>query len=485
MSEYGVTKKGFVPKRLDVILEELHSDLSDGFGFNTRQNPQSYLNVLMTAFADKVAELWEVAEDNYHSMYPSSAEDISLDNAAQFGGSTREVAAKTYYPLHCTGLDGTVLAQGTAVASKTNPAINFSASEDSIITREAFNKVAVSVASVADDRGYSVALNNQLYTYTSGTDATALDILRGLAEAIDDDNFQATVDEANGAVKIEANDIQSSNSLVLTENLTTASVTSILNFASEEYGEVVLPDRTITVIVRSVPGFLSCTNLCGYIAGRFREKDVEFRKSYANKIFNRSSRMLASIESAILSNVQGIQSVKAYENDTNVVDADGRWPHSIEVVVEGGSNTEIASQILNVKAGGINTFGGIEVEIPGEEGENITVRFNRPEYVYCWFKVNITISQSQSLPANYAELVKEVVSDRVTALTSGEDVTPQRYIAGIYAAVPGIDYIEILVHANTDGNATPPPTFTDRSVAISARQLAVTSNQRIEVTLNE
>ena len=39
-------------------------------------------------------------------------------------------------------------------------------------------------------------------------------------------------------------------------------------------------------------GLLSVVNLCTHIAGRNEETDTEFRQSYADKIFNRSSMML-------------------------------------------------------------------------------------------------------------------------------------------------------------------------------------------------
>ena len=94
---YGVTPTGFAKKRFDTILDELHSDISQGWGVNTRLNPQSFFNVLLTNYADKLRELWEVAEQNYFSMYPSSAENISLDRAAEFGGITREDARPTRY----------------------------------------------------------------------------------------------------------------------------------------------------------------------------------------------------------------------------------------------------------------------------------------------------------------------------------------------------------------------------------------------------
>jgi hypothetical protein len=69
--------------------------------------PEIFLNVLMTAFADRVSELWEFGLEVYYSEYPSSAEGVSLDYAAQFGGSMRDAAAKTFYPVHCECIDGT------------------------------------------------------------------------------------------------------------------------------------------------------------------------------------------------------------------------------------------------------------------------------------------------------------------------------------------------------------------------------------------
>ena len=126
MADYGLTPNGPNIKRLDVILDDLHKNLSEKWGVNTRQNPESLLNHLLTNIADRCAELWELGEDIYYSMYPATAEGRSLDNAAQYGGSTRENAAKSYYPIHCTGTDGTVLSAGTLISSTTNPTTQLS-----------------------------------------------------------------------------------------------------------------------------------------------------------------------------------------------------------------------------------------------------------------------------------------------------------------------------------------------------------------------
>ena len=208
--------------------------------------------------------------------------------------------------------------------------------------------------------------------------------------------------------------------MVLSENLTTQTVSSIIQFATVDDGDILIPNGVVTKIVKAVAGMTAVVNVGPYIAGRHVETDIEFRRSYADKIYNRSSSMVESIRSAILSNVQGILSCAVYQNDSNVVDSMGRWPHSVEVVVDGGDATEIAQQILDTKAGGISSFGSVEVTLPGEYGEEIVVRFNRPAYVKVWFKVGVTLSRTTNPPINYVELIKNEILEKVGELEAGD-----------------------------------------------------------------
>ena len=100
-----------------------------------------------------------------------------------------------------------------------------------------------------------------------------------------------------------------------------------------------------------------------------------------------------------------------------------------------------------------------------------------------WFRVGITISKSSVLPTNYADLIKEVVLGCVAELETGEDVVPQRTInARIYSTVPGIDYVDILLASN-DGDEKPAE-YTQRSIAVTARERAVTAETKIEVVID-
>ena len=183
MADYGLTPQGPNIKRLDVILEEMHSGLSEKWGVNTRQNPESLLNHLLTNVADAIADLWEFGEAVYFSQYPATAEGRSLDNAAQYGGSTREAAAKSYYPIHCTGKDGTKLAAGTRISSATNPTTYLSITDTREISRTSFNRACIKIASLGTESVYTVAINGAVFSY-SPTAADTLTVLKGIAAAI-------------------------------------------------------------------------------------------------------------------------------------------------------------------------------------------------------------------------------------------------------------------------------------------------------------
>ena len=489
MPEYGITETGLRIKRFDTILSEINAFQTEGFGVQVGANTRSFLNVLNTSVADKIAELWELGADIYHNLSPMSAEGAALDNAVQFGGNSREKARSTYYPIHCECTEGITLDEETLIESDTNPAIKFLSAEERTISRSAFNKAKVKVVSTQAGEAYTVALNGTLYSYTCQAQDGPEAILGGLRDLILADEaeaFTASVDSENVLLVIEAADVESENSMLLTDNLTTESVTAIISFASEEPGEVSLPNGAITKIVTAPTGFLSCTNLCGYVAGRLLETDVELRQSYVDKIFSRSSRMTDSIRSAILANCAGVTAAQVYENRTNETDSEGRPPHSVEAVVDGGSNSDIAEQILATVSTGITTYGSVAVDVPGEDDDMIEVCFNRPTYIYCWFKVTLTISKASAVPANYAELVETAIVDAMSQVENGEDVVPQQqFLPAIYEQVPGISYIDVAIYTTTSASEGQPSSYPLRSVEITNRQRAMTSSTRIEVALDD
>ena len=480
MAEYGLTESGVNIKRLDVILAEMQDSLTKKWGVDVAQNPQSVLNVLLTEVADHLAELWELGQDVYDSQYPQSAEGEYLDGVGQFIGITRELDAPSYYHILCTGEEGTTLPDTVMISSDTNPVVYLVADGENTISRERFNKAEVKVVSL-DGNSLSISLNGVTKTYTPVQNDTAATALAALA-ALVASPFSASIDSSTGFMVVTASDDVSVNSMVLSDNLTTETVGCVFTFATENPGDIYLPSGSINRIVTAVTGLRKVENVGAYIAGRLEETDTEFRQSYMDKIFGNSSSMTSSIKSAILEKCQGVTSAVVYENCGDTTDAGGRYPHSIEVVCDGGDSTKIAEVILATKAAGINTSGSTSVSVPTENGDSVTIKFSRPTYLTVWFNVTITATPGMSLPSGYAETIKGIILSVMEDIDMGGAVTPQsRMLPMIYDAVTGVGYVEIKMETG----AGTPESYTKKNIYPTSSQRAVTDIDKIGVVLDE
>ena len=311
MGAYGITEKGFVLKRMDTILEEVHTEMTEGLGVDTRLSATSFLNVLVTSFCGQMAELWEVAQDSYYAKYPTTAVGIHLDNAVQFGGIRRKKNKQSLYQLHCTGDDGTVVRKNTLVATNTKPEVRLYAVEDFTIARESCNAIRIQVASAQVGAIYIININGANYSYSS-TDADKRNILNGLKNAIIDTKYTVMVEK--DCLFVHDNDKDRSNVITLTENLTTSSVTSIANFYTEAEGKIVLADGIVSKIVTNTSGFHSVVNQLEPVYGRLKESDVELRQSYIARSALRSNTMIDSIVAELLNNVPGVETASGYDS---------------------------------------------------------------------------------------------------------------------------------------------------------------------------
>lgn len=481
MAEYGVTDKGFNIKRLDTIMEEIHTDLSADFGFDTRLTKPSFLDTLITTFSNQISELWETAQNNYYAKYPATATGLNLDNAVQYGGIRRAANKNTAYMLHCTGDDGTYVREEAIVATNTNPEVRLKSADEFEITREAFNKVSIKVAS-AEVGVYSVTVNGNQFSYSS-TDGIESSIIEGLAGVIKDDGY--TVTTTDNTLAIEDKTLSRSNVLILSDNLTTSSVTVIASFLTEDYGKITLPYGIVTKMVNNITGFNAVTNLLEPTYGRKRESDIELRQSYIAKSALRSNTMIESIVGELLNNVENVETASGYENDTDTVDERGLPPHSIEIIAEGGDNNEIAEAILRRKAGGIQTYGSVEVAVPGNYGDSIPVHFNRPDYLYTWLKVVLHGNKSE-LPTNYAALTMQSLLNDGAEFVAGKNLLTQLLNDGIYYAVAGLTYIEIYTAYGTSSVYVPQPSdYKQKNIIVTSRQKVLIDEKRIEVSFSE
>ena len=479
MANYGLTDNGFVIKRLDTILNEIHEELSDGFGIDTRISKPSFLDVLVTTFAGQIANLWEVAQDSYYAKYPSSATGVHLDNSIQYGGIRREMAARTIYPLHCTGIDGTKVRRHTPVATNTNPETRLYAINDFEISRSKFNSCRLKVVAV-ENANYSITINGSEYIYTNNSNDKAA-LVTGIANSLRNSDFNVNVD--GDGIIIADKLLGRVSKLVLSSNLTTDYIVTIASFETEKFGKIQLPNDVITKLVDNIAGFTNVRNRLQPIYGREAQTDVELRQAYIAKSALRSNTMVDSVVAEILNTVVGIETVSGFENDTDFVNDRQMPPHSIEFVVEGGEDSEIASAILRKKAGGIQTYGSVVVDVPGKYGDSIPIKFNRPTYIYVWLNIVLHCKRS-SLPDNYKKMVSSLIVENNKKISTGKSLLIQTLIESLYEAIPGLTYVDIQ-SAYRDNLSQTPTNFVAKNVLVNSRQKIILSEDRIEVSCDE
>ena len=481
MAEYGVTSKGFNVKRMDTIISEIHADLKADWGVDTTINEQSFLNSFIKANAAKMAEMWEMGQDVYYSQFPSTAEGISLDNAMQFGGVTRLEDQRTVYPIACTGDEGTNILHGTLIRSMTTPAKDFQSIALQILSRDNFRKLVLEVLPESDDTVYSIDIDGTTYTYTRVSGNKASNIVSGLASAVKHDGITATV--SGNQLILEAQTAQSSYKATLSSNITVSKVTSNILFESVDYGNITVPNGTITMIVQNIDGLDSVTNDITPTAGRLEESDIAARQSYIKRIAIRSKNTIEGMVADIYQNVDGVLSVRGTENYTSEVDSDGRPPHSFEIIVDGGDVSKIAQVIFQKKPPGIRAYGSTRIDIADSFGNIVNIGFSRPAYQYVWLKITLTRNYKEIIAPNYASLAKDAIMNHADEYGLGEKVILQKFLPYLYENLTGVEYITIK-GAVTDSESAKPSGYTLDVLEMSSRQKAQFAAVRIEVVLD-
>ncbi len=115
---------------------------------------------------------------------------------------------------------------------------------------------------------------------------------------------------------------------------------------------------TITTIISSMLGLDSVINIGPASLGTNRETDEELRNRFRVSKYLKASNSIESLFSALFE-IDSVEQVRIYENDTDNVDSLGVPPHSFLPIVLGGLGSDIADTIWTKKPMGIESAGDI------------------------------------------------------------------------------------------------------------------------------
>ncbi|MGE7988962.1 baseplate J/gp47 family protein [Lysinibacillus fusiformis] len=254
-----------------------------------------------------------------------------------------------------------------------------------------------------------------------------------------------------------------------------------LNVEALEYGAIGNVEAgDISIIVNPQSGINSVTNPDAFFNGQDEEIDAELQDRYYESLGKLGSRRVESIEANVLDDVEGVRAAIVIENDTNEIDSEGRPPHSIETVVLGGLDEDVAMAIFKKKGGGIQAYGKTVYPYKDNRGIIHEIGFTRATTVSLFVKVYI--EKGKQYPLNGDELVitqliKYIGGTYNKVLYPGVGMSKGVICTKAEARVLSIDGVDdVRVEFSTDGI-----TFEPQNVSIAFPEVAETDESKIEV----
>jgi uncharacterized phage protein gp47/JayE len=196
----------------------------------------------------------------------------------------------------------------------------------------------------------------------------------------------------------------------------------------------------INIISTPILGWASVINPNAATPGQQIETDAALRVRYAASVANPSQALTTGILGGVLS-VEGVAAAQLYENDTGstvntingVFNPNGYPRNSITLVVNGGSNQDIANAIAVRKTPGCYTNGDQSVVTYDQYGVPTTIRFYRPNNVT--INVEMNLKPLSGYSSEVGEMAKQAVVDYLLSLPAGQSVI----ISELWQAVLSID----------------------------------------------
>jgi uncharacterized phage protein gp47/JayE len=478
---FGITSSGFEIKRLEDILSEkralaielfqdllLPSDIVD-------TSDSSTLGRLINLSSPSQTELWEQGQLAYSSLDPNTATGIALDNIVAYTGIERLTPSPSLVTGLFLGDNGSEVPIESLVGSTTH-SNEFFTTATIDFNSTACSGIVIEVDTVTDSVDYtidySVGVSTNTVTYDSGVSATEDSILTGIVAEIIANHPQLEAEVIGDTTVITKADIFASSNFSVDSKLTITKIYKLGNLQATENGELSAEANSLTVIKTPALGWDTVTNPLAASLGTDTETDEELRLRFRNTKFERSSNILDSMYSALI-NLDTVDSVTVYENDTDITDVNGLPPHSFMAVVLGGESEVIAETIWDNKPAGITSVGDTTIEIIDSQNFPRDINFQRPSPVNIYISIELGIDEEY--PADGADQIKTAIIEYANQeFGVGKDVIYSRLYTPINS-IPGHQVNELFIAI------TPSPAATS-NISIDFDEIASFSSVNIDIT---
>jgi len=481
---FGMTPEGFRIKRREDIENDIYNDLEAKWG-EIKRNPESTIGQLVGVMATPYVRAWLELEKLWLSLDPDSSDGVRLDNLCKYTSIKRKDATGTVVLCTAFGTDGVVIAEGSLVSDSDGNL--YGAVDDFTISSSVLSFAEVKLDDYNDviTRKITITAGEQTITYANSSSG---DVFKADFSSWLNSQVSAGLIPSGITAEITADGFD-----LLSLSFVSFSVSGLVKITLDKVGSPLIVRNTVTGaipaprssvknIVTTISGFDSVLNYANGFIGNDIEDDVSLRIRRRRSKF-RGGANIDAIASNIENAIDGIKSVRVYENDKDTV-VDGLKPHSIYVVVEGaeGEDDKIADMIWVSKGNGIDTNGSISVTILDNTGESRAIYFDRPITTYAFVRVDITaIEGDKVLPVDWQKQIVENITAIIGNMTIGDDLIANRIATGVYS-VNGV--LNATVEVATGTNPTTPSTnWTTGSIEASKyEKIILASSVNITVT---
>ena len=473
----GVTETGFVTKRFPDVIEELREQAVPLFqdlvppGDIVDTSDSTLLGRLIGLTATAITEVWEAMQEVYAAFDPNSATGIPHVNLVALGGMTPQAAVATTVSSIVWGDTLTDITPGVVVKS-TIGSLQYAAPTGVSLTTSEMSGAGIQVTDVIEGNDYDISLISYAgitnLSDTSLAGDTEEDILARLqTQLASDPNY--TSELVGTTLYIKFVDHYGSFDASLTGDLAIVKVAKRLDFAAEEIGPNELQLNTLTTIVTPVLGWDSVNNPIPAVVGSYAETDEQLRERFRESKYLRASNTNDALYSA-LQELSGVQEIKLYINDTDLVDSIGLDPHSFLALVLGGSDTEIAKTIWKHTPLGIASQGAQEVSVTTKQGNTQVVKFDRPVYVPLY--VEIDLSTYTGFPSGGESLIAQKLADYINNnQTIGDRVVYSRLFDPVNE-IPGHEIVTLKI-------GTSPGVLSETTLVMAYNEIPTLSTSNI------
>lgn len=327
-----------------------------------------------------------------------------------------------------------------------------------------------------------------LLTYNNRTANTAIGVgLDNLCALVGITRKPATYSTVqvtiNGDASTEINDgqISDGNNLWDLPAVVTIPSNGIITVQARSHskGYVTALPNTLTTIVTPVYGWLGVTNNYQANPGVDEETDASLRERYAQATASPANTVFESMIASV-SQVDGVSKLRAYENDTGETDDNGLPPHSVTFIVEGGDNTDIATEIYYKKTPGCYTNGTTEVSLTSETGNVTVIRFYRPTYKTVYVKV--LVKRLTGYNENYATNIKNAIVEYIEGIEISETVYRSilwSLAVGQLGSIQSPEFAVTDIQLSIDGSS-----YNTNDIAMLFNEVASTDSTKVTVEVS-